>query len=622
MQESESYYKGIGFMCGLEMHQRIDTPEKLFCSCSTAQQDKAHVAVIMRRQRAIAGELGSVDVSAQFEEQKQRGFLYNVFPGETCLVDIDEEPPHELNRQALCIALSLAHALRMRIVDELQPMRKNVVDGSDPSAFQRTVMVALDGKVTVQGIGVAVPSLFLEEESSGIAAANPESIAYDTNRLGIPLIEIDTAPTIPSPAAAKAVALYLGTLLRLTGKAQRGIGSIRQDTNLSIKGGARVEIKGMQELDAMDRFIENEVLRQQKLLEIRDALIKAKAKVGRPVDVTHLFANTRAKVIWDQIERKGIALALALRGFNGMLGFEINPDRRLGTEISDYAKMAGVHGIIHSDEDLRRYEIGGDEMNALKKELGIAANDAFVLVAGDGASARKAMEFAAYRAGYAMQGVPKETRAVRDSVSCTTSFLRPLPTGSRMYPETDIRPVAVTSEMLALAESLSPDLDKERARLHALIKNAMLEEQLVLSPRLQFFHTVVDKSGVEPDFVANTLLQKFTELRRQGVAVDAISEDRLLELFDSYAKGRIAKQAVGELLAALSKRDKPVAKLTEELSLQRITGGALKALVERARKELGGKPSKDALRERIMAKDRLRIDGSELNSLLNKGTSS
>jgi glutamyl-tRNA(Gln) amidotransferase subunit E len=616
MQMNNDYYKSIGFMCGLEIHQRLDTDEKLFCACSTKHEEKSASATIMRRQRAVAGELGSMDVSAQFEERRHRGFVYNVFAGETCLVDIDEEPPHNMNSSALAVALSLAQAMHMRVVDELQPMRKNVIDGSDPSAFQRTVMVALEGKVRVQGVDIDIPSLFVEEESSGIAATGQDSITYDTNRLGIPLIELDTAPTIPNPMMAKAVALYLGTLLRLTGKAQRGIGSIRQDTNISIKDGARVEIKGMQELDLMDKFIENEVMRQQKLLEIKTLLIKAKAKVGESVDVTHLFAATRAKVIRDPLEKKGVVMALALRNFKGMLGREINPNRRLGTEISDYAKMAGVHGIIHSDEDLERYPLSKAEVDGLRLALKLSDKDAFVMVAAnDSATARRAIELAGMRAGYALQGIPKETRGVQDNVLCTTSFLRPLPTGSRMYPETDVRPVLVTDEMLAQSKASAPDLELERQRLHSMLKNSALEEQLILSPRLQLFKTIIAKSKAEPDFVANTLLQKFTELRRQGLAVDALSEERLLELFEAYVKGRITKQAVGELLAALAKHDEPVATLIDKRSLHRITGKALKELVARMRKELGN-PGSEALRNSIMSKYRIAIDGSELNELL------
>jgi glutamyl-tRNA(Gln) amidotransferase subunit E len=327
-----------------------------------------------------------------------------------------------------------------------------------------------------------------------------------------------------------------------------------------------------------------------------------------------MFSGTSAKIVKDQIERKGTVMGLALHNFKGRLGSEINPDVRLGTEISDYAKMAGVRGIIHSDESMDKYGFTSDEIKALRHELGLGEGDAFILIAGE--TAKDAMELVVQRASYALQGVPKETRTVRDTVLCTTRFMRPLPTGSRMYPETDVRPVAVTKDMLSMSERLAPDLERERKSLHAILKNENLEEQLIMSPRLSLFRTIIVKSSAEPEFVANTLLQKFTELRRQGAAVDAVREERLLELFDAYANGMITKQAVGELLMALAKRDESVAKLVNALSLNRITGSTLKTLVDRTKTEMGSTQSKDALRERIMAKDRLRIDGSELNALI------
>lgn len=221
----DDYYKSIGFMCGLEIHQRLATKEKLFCACpALVSEGHMPVASVVRYQRAVAGELGAVDATAKFEEMRNRSFKYNVFDDDTCLVELDEEPPHTINMEALGIALSVASALKMRVVDEIQPMRKGVIDGSDPSAFQRTAMVALNGSIELNGIKVSMPSMFLEEESCGIVKSNEESVVYGIDRLGIPLIEVDTDPYIPNPTVARDLALHIGTLMRLTGKVQRGIG--------------------------------------------------------------------------------------------------------------------------------------------------------------------------------------------------------------------------------------------------------------------------------------------------------------------------------------------------------------------------------------------------------------
>lgn len=615
-KEQDSRYKSIGFMCGLEIHQRLSTKEKLFCSCTTSLLDRSTrpVGSVIRFQRAVAGELGSIDKSAEFEEGRNRSFTYNMFNHNTCLVDIDEEPPHPLNVDALNVSLALASAMNMRIIDELQPMRKAVVDGSDPSAFQRTILVALDGSINVNGLKINIPSMFLEEESSGIVSSTSSSVTYNTDRLGVPLIEIDTDPNIPDPKTAKEVALYIGTLLRITGMVQRGIGSIRQDVNMSIKDGARVEIKGVQELAFIDSFLENEIKRQESLIAIRERLIKAKATVGTATNVTPIFRNTNVDVIKYHI-KDGAVFAFPLKGFKGILGTEINPNRRLGTEISDYAKMAGVHGIIHSDEDLSKYRFSDDEISALRKQLKMSENDSFILIAGKPDEVKRASELAIWRAQYAMKGVPKETRVAHDNEFYTSRFMRPLPTGSRMYPETDVKPILVTDSMLADARANAPDAEKERRYLKSVIKNGALVEQLILSPRLQLFKAITSKSKADPEFVANVLIQKLTELRRGGFNVDAINDEALTDVFDYYANEKITKQAVEETIKLISKESTSLDILLKRSSLLRIKGKELRDLVENARK--AKKDVKvDELRNMIMSKYRLNVDGSELNKLI------
>ena len=319
-------YKEMGFMCGLEIHQRLATSEKLFCSCTArlpAPEEKDS-AVIRRHQKAVAGELGLVDRAAKFEEEKRREFVYRINNGHACLVDLDEEPPHGMNGEALSIALSIASSMSMHVPEEIQPMRKQVVDGSNPSGFQRTTKIGMDGFIEPAGHKVNIVSMFLEEESAGIESNSPGEIVYDTSRIGIPLVEIDTDPYLRSPAEAKEVALRLGVMLRLTGKVQRGIGSIRQDVNVSIRGGARVEIKGLQDLDALDKFIENEVLRQQRLIGIKEELGSKKGvEIGPPKDLTAMLGNTNAKIISKAISSGGIVLGFALHGFRGVLGRRI-----------------------------------------------------------------------------------------------------------------------------------------------------------------------------------------------------------------------------------------------------------------------------------------------------------
>ncbi len=616
-KRDQKYYESIGFMCGLEIHQRLATGTKLFCSCPSDMQDSGAVSArIERKQKAVAGELGAVDVSAEFEEMRNRKFVYNIFDSDTCLVEIDEEPPHEMNKEALAVALSMSSALSMKVVDEPQPMRKEVVDGSDPSAFQRSTLIALDGAIKAGGDSIDIPSLFLEEESCGIDERHESNTIYDADRLGIPLIEVDTAPTIKTPLMAKAVALKLGTLLRLTGKVQRGIGTRRQDVNGSIKGGVRVEIKGMQELDTMHMFIENEVVRQQALLEIRDELKRRNASVSKPVLVDGIFKGTAARIIREQMEKGGDVHAIALHGFAGLVGREVNPKRRLGTEISDYVKFAGVKGIIHSDEDLKKYEISEEEISALKKRLGIGKEDAFAIIACGKENTTQALMMLELRANMALNGVPLETRGVADTELCTTKVLRPLPSGSRMYPETDIIPIPITKEMMKKAKESAPDIDRERkALVHSI--GEKLAEQMLTSPSLGAFKALTQNAKAQPEFVANILLQKFVELRRNGFDAYSIGAEKVEEIFSLYWKKEITKQGVEELLKLASKDKREISKIVKERALERLSGAALEKVIHEIKSEK--KPENaDMLRRFVMEKHRLVIDGEELNAVIRK----
>ncbi len=612
----DQYYKKLGFRCGLEIHQRLATSEKLFCSCATNTSANGIIAKISRRQRAVAGELGLVDRSTSFESSRERGFLYNVFSRTSCLVDVDEEPPHRVNSEAIETALRIASALSARVPDEIEPMRKQVVDGSDPSAFQRSMLVGYDGKLDVNGNAMRISSMFLEEESSGIESSTGDVVVYNVDRVGIPLIEIDTDPDITSPAQAREVALEIGSVLRLTARksgseaqalVQRGIGTIRQDVNVSINGGTRVEIKGLQEIDSVDVVIENEVERQVRLLEIKKELLSRRAKLGEARDLTKKLSGTGAKILRDAISSGGIVIGASLHGFSGLLGREINPDRRFGSEISDYAKMSGVRGLIHSDEDLSSYGLKPEEVQAIRAELG---NDAFILIAAPRGICEKAMEFALGRARMALSEVPPETRAVLDPKKGTTKFMRPLPGGSRMYPETDSEAIVVTKQALDGIEKSTVYMAERTSDITNGISNRQLAEQLIHSPRLPLYEYVTTRIKGINLVAATTILEKMKELERTGVNTDT-DKDVLLYIFMLYDQGKITKAAIGEILRFSPKTSAEVDSIIYENPLQRISGDKLRELVKR----VGKKPKGEIIRE-IMSEYRLNVDGEELSDMI------
>ena len=259
-------YKKIGFKCGVEIHNRLDTKTKLFCGCKPRFSKEKPSNIVKRKLRAVAGETGQVDVAALYEYLKDRTFFYQCYPEETCLICIDEEPPKSVNKEALDITLQIAKMLKAEIPEEIHVMRKTVVDGSNTSAFQRTAIVGLNGVLETSQGKVGITNICLEEESAGKVKKEGCELTYRLDRLGIPLVEIGTAPDIKNPEHAKEVAEKIGMIVRSTGKSQRGIGVTRQDVNVSIKGGARVEIKGVQELDMLPQLIDNEIKRQQDLI--------------------------------------------------------------------------------------------------------------------------------------------------------------------------------------------------------------------------------------------------------------------------------------------------------------------------------------------------------------------
>ncbi|HIJ19257.1 TPA: Glu-tRNA(Gln) amidotransferase subunit GatE [Candidatus Woesearchaeota archaeon] len=258
-------YKKLGFRCGLEIHQQLEG-SKLFCNCPTLNSAEKADYGAMRKLRAVVGETGKIDIAAAHEMGKGRTFLYESHSSDTCLVEYDEEPPFPLDREALGAGLRVALLLNAKIVDEIHVMRKIVIDGSNVTGFQRTALIALDGWIETSEGRVGIPLICLEEEAAQKLGEGEGKARYKLDRLGIPLLEIATSASIRSAEHAKEVASRIGMVLRSVEGVRRGLGTIRQDVNISIEKGARTEIKGFQELRSIPKVIEFEVRRQQHLI--------------------------------------------------------------------------------------------------------------------------------------------------------------------------------------------------------------------------------------------------------------------------------------------------------------------------------------------------------------------
>ncbi|WP_435195085.1 Glu-tRNA(Gln) amidotransferase subunit GatE [Natronomonas sp. EA1] len=538
---TEYDYEDLGLVAGLEIHQQLDTATKLFCNCPTARREPEEAARSFERYlHPTRSELGEIDDAALEESRVEKTFEYLAFDT-TCLVEEDDEPPHRLDDEAQEVVLEVASLLDMDVVDEAQVMRKIVVDGSNTSGFQRSTLVATDGVIQTSDGPVGVADLLLEEESAGRVEETDDGVQFSLDRLGIPLVEIGTEPDISSPAQMREAAEEIGMLLRSTGKVKRGLGTIRQDVNVSIAEGARVEMKGVQALDDLEDIVRKEVGRQVALLEIRDALEARDASVGDPQDVTEVFADTDSGVIAGA----ETVTAVPLYGFDGLVGTEIQPDRRLGTELSDHAKRSGAGGIFHTDE-LPAYGVTEAEVAALREAVGAGADDAVALVAAATDIAEQAIEAVAARAEVAIEGVPEETRGANDDG--TSRYMRPLPGAARMYPETDVPPVELDPTEIESPELLTEKVERYQEEYGL---DAGLAEQVAYGRRMLLFEAAVE-AGIDATLAAGTLESTLTELRRDDVAVDRLTDDQLLSVLQLVEDGELAKEGVNPVLTTLA----------------------------------------------------------------------
>lgn len=625
-------YSSIGLRVGIEIHQQLATKEKLFCSCpAELASDETPKREVRRFLKVAKSEVGEVDPAAQYEIMKGRNIIYEVPENHACLVELDEEPPHDLNREAVLITLAIAKALNSTPVDEIEVMRKIVVDGSNTTGFQRTAIVAVGGYLVDDDGLIRIQTICLEEDAARKVDEGRGYVKYNLDRLGIPLIEIATGPDIRSPEQAMRVAFKLGLLLRLSGKVKRGIGTIRQDLNISIKGGVKTEVKGVGRLELIPKVVEYEVSRQLRLLEIRDELIKRGVKESDlpylMVDATDIFLSSKSRLVSSSLSKGLRIYAAPLKGFGGLLKIELMPGRRFGTELSDYAKAwGGVGGIIHSDE-LPSYGISEEEREAVFRLLSLdRERDAYVLVISDAESAERALKAVVDRARHALIGIPKETRAANPDG--TTRYMRPQPGAMRMYPETDIRPIPVTQELLEEAERLKPptpeDLLTRLVREHKLAKT--LAEQLIRDPLIHTYLNLVEELGdkVQPHVIATTLMIHLKGLKSEGLDVSLIDEQTLKTVLEKVGENILSKDAVPEILKEYSLKKGEVS--LEEL-IKKYTGigvGELEKLIdeviETLRETLLTKKEKafNIVMGEVMKKVRGRIDGKVVAETVRK----
>ncbi len=620
-------YRALGLKAGLECHQQLDTG-KLFCRCPSILREGKPDFAIRRSLRAVASELGEYDAAALEAQKKGLAYIYEGYNDTTCLIESDEEPPKNIDSDALKTALKIALMVGAKIPDVLQVMRKTVIDGSNTSGFQRTMLCALGGKIKLGNKTIDVQTIVLEEDAARPMQKGEKEITYRLDRMGIPLIELATAPQLENPEEVKECALAIGNIFRLTGKAKRGLGTIRQDLNVSIARGARVEIKGVQELGKIDEYVEREIQRQMKLLELREEMKRRNifeedfwGENAKFAELTEIFMKTGSKIIANALQRGLAVFGLKLGKMRGLLGFELQPNRRFATEIANYLNARiGVRGLIHSDE-LPNYGISNDEIEKIRFALNVGKDDAFAFICCNKEIADNAINVVLGRCRSAFNGIPEETRnALEDG---NTEYSRPLPGAARMYPETDLGAIKIDGKMLNALKSELPLGAEQRMQLY--VKKGLgrqLAEKMLFDNYAPFYESLLEK-GIDATSAAALLLEGVVQLRRNGIEVEKITNEMIEKVLLALKNKKITKELLLGLLAEWSKApEKGMDEIIAGLKVEKLAEGEIeneiKGILESNGKLIGekGENAFSALMGEAMQKLKGKASGAEISAIL------
>ncbi len=553
---TEEDYAALGLKAGLEIHQQIMTEKKLFCRCPAGRYSKKYHAEILRHMRPTLSELGEYDGTALMEFKTKKEIIYRIHSDTVCTYEMDDTPPFMMDETALDIALEIALLLNLNLVNELHISRKQYLDGSIPTGFQRTTILGVDGWIPYKGRKIRIAQLGLEEDACREVSDIGHQRVYLTDRLGMPLIETVTYPDMRTPQEVAEVGEILRTLVRVTGKVRTGCGAARQDVNVSIEGGTRIEIKGVSRLQRIPLLIYNEAMRQWSLLRIQSLLrergITASSFTSVHHDVTRLLSKTRYHPIREALGRGEEIRCVKLNGYAGILNEKTQADTTFAKEISDRVRVVAcltqLPNIAHSDAASE--SLSATDWKLIRQRVKARPQDALVLVWGGREDVECGCEEIAIRAREATEGIPSETRqALRDG---SNGFERILPGPNRMYPDTDLPPVALAPERVEGARARLPEPPWEReARYADLGLPGEVLKDLSVTRETHLFDRLVNELEVDPTMAGVFLTQHKRALQRTGLPVERLSDEVIYRAFEAYREGRIAKEGILEVVRHL-----------------------------------------------------------------------
>ncbi|MBC8425316.1 Glu-tRNA(Gln) amidotransferase subunit GatE [bacterium] len=513
---SAADYAALGFKVGLEVHQQLLTDRKLFCRCPAGLYSKDHDVEILRHMRPTLSEMGDYDGTALMEFKTRKRITYLLDNDSVCTYEMDDAPPFEMDPRALDISILISLMLGLQVVDEIHIARKQYLDGSIPTGFQRTAITGVSGEIPFGERRIGIRQLSIEEDSCREVTDRGHDRVYRTDRLGMPLIETVTEPDMRTPEDAAAVCELLRRLARASGLVRTGAGAGRQDVNVSIEGGTRIEIKGVASIKDIPLLVHNEALRQRSLLAIRRVLrergMMAESIEDRWLDVSDILQGSSRPNLQDTLSAGGRALAVPLPGFEGLI---LTPTQPHTLFIKEFADRVRVVACLDSLPNLACSTGGTDILTGaawdrVEKRCGVEHGTPVMVVWGPERDAETAAKEILIRARDAVEGVPSETR--QSLPDGTNGFERILPGPSRMYPDTDLPPVVLTRERVSAQGNGLPPAPWERlAALRAAGVGEDLAGRLSIHPAYALFthlHARLDGGPITPTGLASLLLDR------------------------------------------------------------------------------------------------------------------
>jgi glutamyl-tRNA(Gln) amidotransferase subunit E len=548
-------YRDLGLKSGLEVHQQLETERKLFCRCPAGPYREDYDAEILRHMRPTLSEMGEYDGTALMEKKTAKEIIYQITGDTTCTYEMDDTPPFRVNSQAVDIAIEMALLLGTSIVGELHIARKQYLDGSIPTGFQRTAIVGLTGRIPYGDRTIGITQISLEEDACREVDDRGHLRVFRTDRLSRPIIETVTDPDMRTPQEVAEVCLIIARLARGTGKVRTGIGAGREDVNVSVAGGTRVEIKGVPRIPRIPGLVHYEAFRQRALLDIVDRLREKGLSAGEfRVDRRVLPVEAAPPSIrsFDRAVSGGGVIALvSLPGFGDILRWPVGPTRTFADELSSQIRVVAcldqLPNLLFEGDRITTDEFWAEA----RRSAGTSGDDGLVVVFGPAPDVKTAIGEIEDRCRQAFRGVPNETRQAL--ANGETRFERVLPGPERMYPDTDLPPLAIPDDRLERirAGTLPPVWEREHW-LRDVGVPAHESVPLAISRHFALFRRVVDEMGVPPMDASRVLVSLCTALRREGLAMDPIPEGELDALFRSFAAGTFAREGFPALLRAMA----------------------------------------------------------------------